>query len=266
MNILMRELRQGLRVFGIWAAGLAFLMLGGPVKFDGMSAAGAGSMNALLERMPRALLALFGMGDGNIETLGGFYAVLSFYAALVVACYAISLGTAAVGRELQDKTCDFLFTRPRSRAQILAMKLLGGLILLTALCLLNLVFSLAAPPLYGMENTVVQPMLLFCLGVYLTGLLFFALGALLTVLLPRAEQAAQLSWAALLLVYGLCVASDMDERLGFLRPLNVLRCFGTREVLEGQPHPGYAIALAVVSGGMLTAAFLCFRRKDLNAQ
>ena len=76
----------------------------------------------MLSQMPKPVLALFGMSEVNIETLGGFYAVLEFYAMIVIGCYAVSLGTSAVLRESMDKTYEFLFTKPCGRLRILTVK------------------------------------------------------------------------------------------------------------------------------------------------
>ena len=166
MSILKRELRQGFKPFVLWASGFAFLFLGGMVKFSGMEAMEGAGMGQMLSQFPKPVLAMFGMAEARIETLGGFYAVLQFYAMILLACYAVHLGTASVLRESMDKTYEFLFTKPCGRMHILSMKLLGGLLFLGALCLLNGLFSWIAPGLYGIRNTIQREILLFSAAVF----------------------------------------------------------------------------------------------------
>lgn len=267
MNILKKELKQGVKSFLIWTAGLAFLILGGMVKFSGMEAAetGGAGMNEMLAQMPKPVLALFGMSEANIETLGGFFAVLQFYVMIVAACYAISLGSAAVLRETTDKTYEFLFTKPCGRMHILTMKLASGLCYLTVFGLLNYLFSLAAPGLYQIENSISQSMLLFSLAVYLIGIFFFCLGVFCAVMVPGAERAMQVSYAALLLSYGLSVLFDMDEALECLRPVTLFRYFRAAELLDGRLAAGYLVALLLASSLLLWGSYRGFWGKDLNA-
>ena len=79
------------------------------------------SLNQLLARFPRVVLAVLGISGVDVETPGGYYAVLAFYAVICASLYGASLGAGAVNREAVDKTYEFLFTRPRSRAAILSM-------------------------------------------------------------------------------------------------------------------------------------------------
>lgn len=265
MNIFIRELKRGFRSFLLWAAGLTFLVLAGMVKFSGMSATQTGGMNDMLRSMPKAVLALFGMAEGNIETLGGYYGVLEFYAMVVIACYGVSLGTNAVLRESMDKTYEFLFTKPRGRLAILGSKLTVGLMYLTALCAVNWGCSRIAPGLYGLENTIASEMGLYALAVGLVGLMFYCGSVFLSTVAPRGEQGVKCSWALVLISYGLSVVFDMDEKLEFLRPVTLFRYFRLGELLEGNLHGGYAMVTVVCSGVLLIAAGICFREKDLAA-
>ena len=71
MSILKRELRQGFKPFVLWASGFAFLVLGGMVKFSGMEAMEGAGMGQMLSQFPKPVLAMFGMAEARIETLGG---------------------------------------------------------------------------------------------------------------------------------------------------------------------------------------------------
>ena len=208
---------------------------------------------------------MFGMAEARIETLGGFYAVLQFYAMILLACYAVHLGTASVLRESMDKTYEFLFTKPCGRMHILSMKLLGGLLFLGAMCLLNGLFSWIAPGLYGIRNTIQKRnFAVFGRGV-LGRAVVLSMGAWISVVMKRGERAVQVAYGTVLLSYGLSVAFDMDERLECLRPVTLFRYFRAGELLEGHLHAGYLISLLLFSALFLALAYLGFRRKDLNA-
>lgn len=265
MNILRQEFRQGFKPFIFWVLGIAFLILGGMVKFLGLSGAESGSIVSMFQKIPKPVLAVFGMAEVNIETFGGFYAVLQYYALIAISSYAIHLGTGSVLRESIDKTYEFLFTRPRSKIHILSMKLLSGFIWLTLLCALNGIFSYLAPPLYHIENTLSDQMPLFFLAHYLTSLWFFSLSAMLSTLITEAEQAIQLSYTVLLVSFMISVIFDIDPKFEFLRRVTPFKYFRASELLNGQFNMGYASAILIMTILFMTIACLRFRQKDLSA-
>lgn len=265
MNILKHELKQGIKPFLLWTLGIAFLVLGGMIKFKGVAGADSGSMSEMLAAFPKAVLALFGMAEANIETLGGFYAVLQFYIMIAVSCYAISLGTNALLRESFDKTYEFLFTKPCGRTRILALKLTGGLIPLILLCALNMAFSYLAPPLYGIENDISDKMPAFAVAVFVVALLFYALSAFISAAMSKPERAVQLSYAILLASYGISVLFDTDERFEWTRFLTPLKYFRVGELLNGVFAGGYLAATLIMTALFAALTFVIFRKKDLNA-
>jgi ABC-2 type transport system permease protein len=265
MNILVKELKQSVKPFILWSLGIAFFVLGGMVKFSGLSGAENGGLGGMLSQIPKPVLAMFGMAEANIETFGGFYSALQFYAMIAICCYAVHLGTSSVLRENMDKTYEFLFTKPCGRLYILTMKLLNGLILLTALCVLNGVFSYLAPGLYGVKNTISEKMMLFAVSLYLVALFFFAVSVMLSVLIAKSERAVQASYVVLLFGYALSVAFDMDTKFEFLRFATPFKYFRASELLAGQIHRGYITATVIMVIAFVVISGIGFRRKDLTA-
>lgn len=265
MNLLKQELKQGRKPFLLWTLGVGFLVICGMMKFTGVSGTETGSMSGMLSAFPKPVLALFGMAEANIETFGGFYAVLQFYVIIAVSCYAVHLGTNAVLRESFDKTYEFVFTKPCGRLHILAVKLLSGLLFLTLTCILNLGFSYLAPALYGIENDAAGCMPLFAMAAYLVSLLFYMLSALLSVLLSKPERAVQFSYAVLLFCYGVSVLFSMDEKFEVLRFLTPFQYFRAGELLDGYVAGGYLAASLLMTALSALLVFWGFRKKDLKA-
>lgn len=263
MNILKKEFRYGWKLFCLWTLGVAFLVMGGMVKFSGME--GSAGMGSMLAAFPRAVLAMFGMAKADVTTLGGFYYVLEFYAMLAVGCYGISLGSGCVLRESMDKTYEFLFTKPCGRSYILNRKLFSGFLFLTALCILNGVFSFLAPGFYGIKNTIGREMVTVALAIYLVGLFYFGVSALLAVVISQPERAVQVSYGCLLAGYGLSVVYDMDEELAFLRFATPFQYFRAEELLEGKLNGGYGAAVLVLTVAALAGAGYIFKKKDLKS-
>ena len=266
MNILSRELRAGRKTFFFWSLGLFFLVFAGMAKYTGVAADEA-SFNALLAQFPRVVLAVLGITGVDVEAPGGYYAVLAFYAVICASIYGVSLGANAVNREAVDKTYEFIFTKPRSRAAILAMKLTAGLIFLSLFAVLNYLCSIAAVAMLklGGDADMNRAAVLFSVSVFLVGLVFFSLAACLCASVRRPEKGALYGNLCFLAAFLVGVVCDMLESPGALRLLSPMKYFLPADLLAGKLDPVYLFVILLLCAVLLAAAFWRFNKKDLNA-
>ncbi len=264
MNLLKHEIKVGRKTFLFWALGVAVLIFAGVVKFTGVAGSG-GAVNQLIDQFPRVVLAMLGIVGVDINTFGGYYSILVFFAMLCTALYAMHLGGGAVSREAIDKTYEFLFTKPRSRGWTLAVKLGAGLCYLLAFSLLCFLLSVGAVASLQLGEDFTRLMLLFCLGNFLVGLLFFSLAACLAAVVKRAERGALYANLCFLAAFVLGVAYDSLENGGALRFLSPLKYFPPSDVLAGRLSWVYLLLLLGLSVLLLGGAFRLFQKRDLNA-
>lgn len=262
MNLLKRELKAGRKPFLFWTLGLFVLVFAGMIKYTGISVEGA-SAGELIAQFPRVVQAVLGVVGIDIETLGGYYAVIAYFTIICVSIYAITLGTGALNREAIDKTYEFVFTKPRSRSYILGMKLAGGLIYLSLFCLLNYLFSISATAALKEPENINQPILLFSIATFLVGLLFFGLSACLAAGAKRAEKGVLYSNLCFLVAFVAGIIYDMLENGGIIRILTPIRYFIPTDLLEGQLDIPFAALCIVLAAIALFTAFRIFDKKDL---
>lgn len=265
LSILKRELKSGLKPFIFWTIGLFFLVFAGMIKSTGLSAGGA-SVGELIGSFPRIVQAVLGMVDLNIETLGGFYAVLFFYALILTVIYAIYLGSNAVNREAVDKTYEFIFTKPRNRNFILLMKLKSGFVYLLAFSLLNYLFSISAVATLNLTENINTEMLLFSISLFLVGFLFFCLSAFLSASIKRIEKSFLYGNLSFVIAFIFGIIFDMLENGGLLRVLSPLKYFLPKEILGKQLNICYLILTLVLCTAFLSGAFYKFDKKDLQSK
>ncbi len=264
MNILFRELKASRKPFLFWCLGLFVLLFAGIVKSTGFSGDAAG-LSALLGAFPPPVLAVLGLSGVDMTTFPGFYAVLSQYALLLAAVYAVHLGNHAVSAEAVDKTYEFVFTKPRSRSYILTMKLKAGFVALLAFCVVQFLFSALATSTLALPESYIRLFFLYSLATWLVGFLFFSLGALFAALAPSAEKGARWSNFLILLFFCLGVARDMMPERALLRWLCPLRFFPSQELLTYHLD-GWFVAFSLgLSILALLVAYRRFERKDLRA-
>ena len=266
MNVLKRELRTGIKPFILWTIGLFFLDFAGLIKYMGISATtGDADIMKLLDQFPRIVMAVFGMVGLDIKSLGGYYAILAFYALICVSIYAIHLGSDAVNREAIDKTYEFIFTKPLKRQYILGMKLLSGAIYLTVFCVLNVLFSILAVSTLKIEGNINTEMLLFGLSAFLVGMLFFSLGAFFAAIVKKSEKGSLYGNLSFLVVFIMGVIFDMFENATVLQFFSPLKYFLPTDLLNRQLNLFYAAVCIIGTTVLLWRTFVVFCKKDLTA-
>lgn len=263
MNILKRELRSGLKPFILWTVVLFVLIFIGIVKFESASTGGA-NISEILAEFPRIVLAVLGIVGVNINTLGGYTAILTYYILICAVIYAVHLGSSAVSRESIDKTYEFVFTKPRSRSHVLAMKLVAGWIYLFLFCILYIVFSLMAVASLKTTESITSQTLLFTLSIFLIGSLFVALSALLASMSKRAEKGSLYGNLAFLYAFILGVIYDMLENGGLIRLISPFKYFLPSEILNNALDPLYVGITSLLIAVFLYGAFTKFKKKDLT--
>lgn len=264
MNIFKRELKAGIKPFIFWTIGLFVLVFAGMTKFSAVDVGGV-SIEDLIASFPRIVQAMLGIVGINIETLGGYYSILIYFAMICIAIYGISLGANAVNREAVDKTYEFVFTKPKSRRYILLMKLKAGVIYLLIFSILCYVFSIAAVSTLNLSENINSEMLLFCVALFLIGLLFFCMSAFIAACVKRAEKGFMLGNLCFVGAFIMGIIYDMLENGGLLRVLSPLKYFAPAELLNGEINIGYLILTLSLCVLFMFGAFYKFNKKDLQA-
>jgi ABC-2 type transport system permease protein len=264
MNILKRELRAGLKTFIFWSVALGIIVMAGMTKFTGVQPVEGGGLNDLLAAFPRVVLAVMGMANVDVTTLGGYYSVLAFYALLCASIYAVHLGVNAVSREAYDKTYEFLFTKPRSRCYILRMKLISMWIFLLVFCVLNGVFSVAALKALKISGDLTAEILLFSVAAFLVGSIFLSLGAFLSALAARPDRGSMYGNFAVVFAFIMGVVCDMLDNGAVVRFFTPLKYFAAAEILKREFSPLFTLFSAVLIAVFLIGTFRLFKKKDLK--
>ncbi len=264
MNIIKRELRLGLKSFIFWTIGIFILIVMGLIKFTGVAESGV-SMVGIINQIPRVIQALIGIVGINIETIGGYYAVLFYFVSLCASIYGIMLASNAVNREAIDKTYEFIFTKPRSRSYILTMKLVAGFIYLTLFMVLNIIFSILGIQMLNLGQSMFNEIMLFSATTYLVSLTFYSITALLSTFSKQADKGALYANIIFMITFIIGIIVDMLEKPGFLRLLAPLKYFQPSDILNGSYQGVYVIVCIVIIIVSLTGTYNLFNKKDMSA-
>ena len=136
MNIYWRELAINIKAMLIWffiLSGLGVLV----IAFFPTVAKQAESFQQLMTGMPKGLLAAFGLEQISMTDIMGFYATKQYTTlTLFGSVYAIMLAAGILSKEENDRTIEFLLSKPVSRSAVIGAKLLSTITLVAVLNLL----------------------------------------------------------------------------------------------------------------------------------
>ncbi len=261
MNIMMKEIRFGLKPFLFWLLGMSFLLVAGMTKYTAIE--GGADITAIFEKFPKIILAVMGMGGGvDIASIGGYYSVLMYYSFIIVILYAVYLGTSAVNRELIDKTYEFVFTKPRTRSYILMRKVVVGAGFLVVFCLMNIPLSFLGMAIIKTKGADTGFVYTNTIALLFVGLLFFGLGVFWSAILKKPERGATATNLCFLVGFIAGIIYDMYDEASVLQVISPLRFFPPQDVLDGKIDPIFAVGCLIVMGILLFFGFRRFERRD----
>lgn len=208
MNIIRRELRASRISLVVWSLAFIFLAYASIIKFDSIISSGP-EVLGLLDNFPRVILALFNMVDVDLSTLEGYFSIVANYLMLMAGAQGLFLGIRLFAKEEQEKTADFLLSKPRSRSAIFFNKLSAGLIMVLLLqAVLFAINYLALKDYLPQAFTMLKN---YSLALIIIHSLFLSLGIALSNLLPSG-RAETVGLAILLANYFIPIIANMSDR------------------------------------------------------
>lgn len=191
----------------IWALSFILMIVAGMNKMMVLSSQGDHNMDKLLESLPRAMRVIYGMEGHDLTNSIGYSGLMLFFILIMLAFHGVFLGTSLLGRESQEKTVDFIFVKPRSRARILFYKVLAG----TGIVLfLQLIIGIS----FYSQMKEIEPISLYkqmILASLVTHLMFLFLGVALSIAITQRENTQKVALVITLLTYILVVIGQLYE-------------------------------------------------------
>ena len=264
MNILVRELQAQLKSLAVWCLGMIFLVYTGMIKYAGFADAGQ-EVNKLFENLPPEVKSILGMGELDISSIAGFYAVFYLYFMLLGGLHAIMLGAEIISREERDRTGDFLYAKPAKRSRIITSKLITVLINAMVLNLVILTASVILVRSFNHGQPITDIIIKLMLSLFILQLLFGSIGACIAALSENSKKAAGRSAAFLLMVFFISVAVDLYDKIDFLAYITPFKYFPAEEIIIQGKYSMISLLLSLIL--MIIFIFLTYQgmqRRDLR--
>ena len=265
MHIFFRELKAHRISLVIWAAALVAFLLLSMVKYETLSA-DPKALQALMSQFPATIQAIFGMNGLDITTVEGYYGILFLYLALLLAVQAGLMGVGLLAKEEEDKTTEFLYVKPFSRARILGEKIGAGLIVLIFINLVVFVSSLISCAQYLSSSTILGQLLVAtAVALGLIQLVFFAIGLCIAAVIRLPKKAGTIVAGAVFASYMLYVIINLLPALDWLQTLSIFSYFEVKTFIVSQQFDSWKIAVCIVVVlTCLVTAFIAYQKRDLR--
>lgn len=264
MNVFWRELRMYRKSVLLWSAGIVLLLVASMAKFNTLTAGGM-DVNQLLDQFPATVQAVFGMKGLDITTIVGYFGILYLYVAVMLAIQAGMTGADIIDKEEQDKTTEFLYVKPRSRARILTAKLCAALVVLVVLNIVTFATSCILAAQYVDLTTVLPELALYNAAYALMQLLFMTVGAALAASSLRPKLAGKLVAMAVGVMYFAYVLVTMQPALDWMGVVSPLVQMNASDIVANGTLDGLWVCIyCVVAAVSIAACYYHYPRRDLT--
>lgn len=263
MNVYLREMKANQRSTLFWCLGVILMIMATMVKYDGLGT--AEDFSGMMNLLPPFVLAVFSMNMLDFGKASGFYGVAFLFLALMAAIHAVLLGSGILSKEERDRTSEFLFVKPRSRAQIITFKALAALTNVIIYNLATLLSSLVIVGKYSRGEDVSGYILILMVGMFFIQLIFLAAGLAAAAITSHPKTASGIATAVMLFAFLLSSVIDINRDLRPLRFLTPFKYFDPKALYATMSLQAGYVVLSLSLTALFTAlTYVFFQRRDLR--
>ena len=198
------------------------------------------------------------------KVLGYYVTYFVYFVPIITGCYSIILGTKLLSKEEQNKTAEFLLSRPLSRIQIISSKLIAFVIHILGINLLAFFTGLFGSGIVSDWEVNLRSLIVLHTYGYLMCLFFGILGFFITVVMKRAKA---ITGIGIGIVLGTYFFDMMIRIFGKAQFLLYLSPFKYINLDAHSPNYGFdawrLIYFIGTSGLLIILSYVIYRRKDI---
>lgn len=263
MNMFLHELKSYRKSIIIWACSITALAALYMLIFKGLGNE-LDQFSVFMNNMPDYIKKALNIYIGSVTTLVGFYSFIFSFVILCGAIQAMNIGTGIVAKEISDKTADFLMTKPVSRVEILASKILAAL---ASLAITNLIYlGLTVPTGFFISSDFdLKLYLILSATLFFVQLIFMSIGIITAVAARKIRSVISVSLST---VFGFYIIGTLGSLVGEenVRYLSPFRYFDTPYIVQnGAYEASYIIVGSIIVVAAIAASFAVYLKKDVHA-
>jgi len=264
MNIFLRELKANRKALIIWCACMFALVGIGMLKYAGFSQSGE-AVNELMNSMPNAVKAMFGIGLVNLTEVRGYYSIFFLYFILIGTVHASMLGANIISKEEKDKTAEFLMAKPATRNKIVTSKLAAAVVNILILNVTTLISSIIFVGHYSNGETINNVILKLMLAMFILQLIYMAIGTAIAAISKNSKISTSIATVILMFTFILSMAIDMNNKLEKLKYITPFKYFDGKNLVFGNGFDEiFLILSSIIFVVLILVTYSFYSKRDLN--
>lgn len=263
-NILFKELKRNYKEFLIVGFALSFFIAISMAIYSSMK----DNMSIIMElydNIPESIQRALNFNNDQWSTILGFYAsYFVYYVPMMSGIYAIYLGSKILSQEEQNKTAEFLLTRPVSRDYVISSKLILILFYITGINLLLYLTGLFSCGIITSWEININSLTVMHLYGLLVCIFFGVLGFFITVLMKRAKLIMGIAVGIVMGSYLIDMILRISDKAQFLLYITPFKYIDIDVMKADYGYEAWRILVMVSASAILVfLSFFFYRKKDI---
>lgn len=266
-TIFLWELKRNRKAFIIWTI-ISILMIASQMAVFPSFVKDADSQAALVSKYPAALVEAFGIEKVDMTNILEYFSVKIFpIIAMLGSIYIMLLGTGILSKEQNEKTIEFLLSKPITRNMIITSK---QMCVLAYTALYNLILFLSS---FGMieaykngKDYDVSGLILIYVSLFLLNLTFASIGFLISIFVIKLKSNYSISIGVVLGSYFISVIASSSKEIDALKYLSFFKYSDAPNIINsGSIEPIYLGLYAAFIIVPMILSYVFFNKKRITA-
>lgn len=246
--MLKREFEINVKSLGIWTGIMVlFFLVVFSIYPSIMTKESMGAMDQLMQMFPEGMLKVFNMDIVSLESAFGWFQTEGYtFLSLMGAVYAAILGGTILVKEENDKTIEFLCSKPITRKNIVSAKMGCGILNIAIFTGVVTIFNYIG--LSISQEVPMSSFLLISLAPLLLYYMVFFICLLLSTFLRKTKPGMSLGLAVTFISYLMQIIGGMGEKVEWIKKISLFEFSSARYILENNQLniPYLAIGIAII--------------------
>lgn len=262
--IFKREISRNLKSLIIWSVvlgGLVLLMLSIYPQFNMQNQ----SMKELLNAYPEPLKKAFGMDKLDMSNILGFYGIeVYMITTLFGSIFASLLASNIISKEVNEKTVEFLLSKPVTRTGIVTEKLLAMSANILILNGITAIISILGFQFAKNEQVSMKTFFLLVLATILLHFTFATISFFMSTIIKKSRNILSVSLGLVFVCYFFGIISGVSSKFENLKYLSPFKYVDAGDILKANAiEPLYILIMVTVMVISIGLTYAVYRRKDI---
>ena len=264
LNLFIKELKSNLKGSIILSLSVA-LYIAFSLSIYSVMSNNLAKVSDLYSTIPESMRVAFNFNPNQWNNILGFYTTyFVYYVPIIAGCYSIILGTKLLSKEEQNKTTEFLLSRPISREQIVTSKLLSLIVHVLVINLFAFLVALFSCGIVSDWDFSIQSLTILHTYGFLMCVFFGVLGFFITVLMKRAKAIIGIGIGIVLGTYLFDMMIRISDRVQFLLYLTPFKYLDLNILSEDYGFEAWRLLFFLGASGILILfSYMFYRKKDV---